>query len=106
MGEADIHCAVWCGAHLVSQAGIRTAFGIFYGDFWQKWVCAQTERPFVSTDVFHEKADGINGEMLPPAGRFCNPKEASDGYCEKVSSGKMRVRIDAQCLQKMEDKFY
>ena len=46
------------GAHPVSQTGIRTAFGIFYGDFWQKWVCAQTERPFVSIDVSAKKQTG------------------------------------------------
>lgn len=54
---------------------------------------------------FCEKADGIDGEILPPAGRFCNSKEASDGGDKKVSSGKMRVWMDAQCLQKMGDKF-
>lgn len=105
MGKADIHCAGWCDAHPVSQTGIRTAFGIFYGDFWQKWVCAQTEQPFVSTDVSAKKQTGQMDKCRRWRGKFCNQKEVSDGGDKKVSSGKMRVWMDAQCLQKMGDKF-
>jgi len=88
MGKADIHCAGWCGAHPVSQTGIRTAFGIFYGDFWQKWVCAQTERPFVSTDVFKKKQTGQMDKCRRWWGNFVTKKRHLTGEIKRFHRAK------------------
>jgi len=88
MGKADIHCAGRCGAHPVSQTGIRTAFGIFYGDFWQKWVCAQTERPFVSTDVFKKKQTGQMDKCRRWWGNFVTKKRHLTGEIKRFHRAK------------------